>query len=81
MKVYDLQRELYQTCGVFGRQKETHLVFEGESAYTDGKTIVIPAIPEDAEVSDTTARIIRGYVDHEAGHIHHTNPPLWIETC
>lgn len=81
MKVYDLQRELYQTCGVFGRQKETNLIFEGENAYTDGKTIVIPAIPEDAEVSDTTARIIRGYVDHEAGHIRHTDFPLWIGTC
>lgn len=80
MKVHELQHELQQVCGVFGRLKETNLVFEGDQAYTDGKNIVIPAMPSDATITDEKARVMRGYVDHEAGHIRHTDFNLWKET-
>lgn len=69
----DLQHELMQTAGVFGRLKETNLVFEGEEAYTDGKNIVLPAMPLGVDIDDERARVMRGYLDHEAGHIRHSD--------
>jgi cobaltochelatase CobT len=42
------------------------LRIEGDMAYTDGETIVIPTLPADDREAATLAR---GYVDHEAAHI------------
>ena len=46
------------------------LRIEGDMAYTDGETIVIPTLPADDREAATLAR---GYVDHEAAHIAHTD--------
>lgn len=73
IKSNDLQYELHQTAGVFGRLKETNLIFEGTDAYTDGKNIVLPAMPGGVDISDKDAMILRGYLDHEAGHIRHSD--------
>ena len=43
------------------------LEFKGSSAYTDGKTIVLPALP--AKVDDATMTVAKGYCDHEAAHV------------
>jgi len=37
----------------------------GADAYTDGKTIHLPAMP--SEVPDTLLAVVRGFLDHEAG--------------
>jgi cobalamin biosynthesis protein CobT len=41
----------------------------GESAYTNGTNINIPSLPDTEEAYV----LARGYIDHEAGHIRHTN--------
>jgi cobaltochelatase CobT subunit len=73
MKSHDLVHELSQTAAVFGRKSEASMIFEGEQAYTDGTQIVLPAIPQGAELSHDTVMVMRGYVDHEAGHLRHTD--------
>lgn len=73
MKTDLLQHELAQTSAIFGRQSSTRVVFKGEGAYTDGKTIVLPALPSMEEVSDELADVMRGYADHEAGHVRHSD--------
>lgn len=52
-----------QKCGV-------SLHIGGDSARTNGKQIYIPALPDDNVVAAIKAR---GYVDHEAAHIRHTD--------
>ncbi len=44
-----------------------NVVFQGGTAYTDGKTIVLPVLPE--EVSPELILKTKGYSDHETGHI------------
>jgi len=46
------------------------LEIQGSQAMTDGRRIVLPVLPED----DRRAAILaRGYLDHEAGHVKHTD--------
>lgn len=73
MKVHELTHEISTTTAIFGRSKDIQVVLEGNSAYTDGSTIVLPSLPDTAEISKETAMIIRGYVDHEAGHVRHSD--------
>lgn len=58
---------------VFGRNNSITVYFEGNQAYTDGDSIVYPAIPQDAFLSEEEVKIARGYVDHEAAHIRFTD--------
>lgn len=73
MKVHELTHEISTTTAIFGRNKDIKVVLEGSNAYTDGSTIVLPSLPDAAEISKETATIIRGYVDHEAGHVRHSD--------
>lgn len=68
-----LMHELRQTGGVFGREPEVTVIFAGDGAWTDGRTIGLPALALDGEASEKTTRIMRGFLDHEAGHVRHTN--------
>ena len=65
--------EVSKTSSVFGRKKSVNVVFQGEQACTDGSTIILPTLDLTGDVSDGTADVIRGYVDHEAGHVRHTD--------
>ncbi len=65
--------EVSKTSSVFGRKQDVNVVFKGDTACTDGATVVLPSIDLTGEVSDETASVIRGYVDHEAGHVRHTD--------
>ena len=65
--------EVSKTSSVFGRKKSVNVVFQGEQACTDGSTIILPSLDLTGDVSDSTADVIRGYVDHEAGHVRHTD--------
>lgn len=65
--------EVQKTSSVFGRKQDVSVVFQGDGAATDGSTIYLPSIDHNAEVDDATAEVIRGYVDHESGHVKHTN--------
>ena len=65
--------EAQKTSAVFGRNTDLQVVFQGQQACTNGKTVYLPAIDQRAELSDETAAVMRGYIDHEAGHVRHTN--------
>lgn len=65
--------EISKTSSVFGRKKSVDVVFKGDGAATNGKTIYLPSLNQSAEVTEKQASIMRGYVDHEAGHVRHTD--------
>ena len=73
MKSHDLVHEIQNTAAVFGRNKEVNVVFEGERAYTNGNEIVLPSLPGDLDFDKATSMVFRGYLDHEAGHVRHTD--------
>ena len=73
MKGSLFQHEMVKTSAVFGRKNDVQVRFKGDSAYTDGKTITVPSINHSADVSDEQRDVMRGYIDHEAGHIRHSD--------
>ena len=73
MKANIFTNELAKTSSVFGRKKDIEVVFEGDGAKTDGSKVFLPSINLNADVTDEQAAILRGYVDHEAGHVRHTD--------
>ena len=50
---------------------DINVLFRGSRAYTDNKTIVLPALPENLTHKDKM--MARGYNGHERGHIRHTD--------
>lgn len=81
-KAHELVHELQQTAAVFGRNKEVSVVFEADgvtaTAYTDGKEITLPSLPDEMEFTHEEMMTMRGLLDHEAGHIRHTNFEDWV---
>ena len=76
-KGHELVHEITQTAAVFGRNKECSVVFEADGetavAYTDGKEITLPSLPDNLEFNHEEVMTMRGLLDHEAGHVRHTN--------
>lgn len=69
------QHEVIKTTAHFGRSQGIQVVFKGDQPMTDGKTVVLPEIQGNTDLTEDELRIIRGYVDHEAGgHCRFTNP-------
>jgi len=79
MQAHEFMHEMAVTSAVFGRQHGINVVFKGDQAGTDGKTIMLPALPLDKKLSPAQVRAMRGYVDHEAGHIRHSDMPRVME--
>lgn len=73
MKVHELSHAITTSAAIFGRNENVNVIFEGSQAKTDGNEIVLPAMPLNADISEETAQVIRGFIDHEAGHIRHTD--------
>ena len=73
MKSEDFVHEITQTSAIFGRNSEASVSFSGTEAYTDGKEIVLPSMPQGMELDNDAVMVMRGYLDHEAGHIRHTD--------
>jgi cobalamin biosynthesis protein CobT len=71
-----LQKELDGLSKVMGRS-DVRTTFQGEGAYTDGKTINIPAMKLDAQLTDKEMEALRGYHIHEVAHITDTDNELW----
>ena len=76
-KGHELVHEITQTAAVFGRNKECTVIFEAdakkETAYTDGQEITLPSLPDNLEFTHEEVMTMRGLLDHEAGHVRHTN--------
>lgn len=77
IKTQDMVHEIQNTSAIFGRNKEVKVIFEGDQAYTNGQEIVLPAMIQNATVDGETQKIMRGYLDHEAGHVRHTDFNVW----
>jgi cobalamin biosynthesis protein CobT len=75
MKTDLFMHEVRQTSTVFGRKSDIDVVFHGSDAATDGKTIILPELVRGTDLSEETAAVMRGYTDHEAGHIRHSDMP------
>ena len=73
MKSDLFQHEVRKTSSVFGRKEDVSVEFQGTDACTDGKNIILPAMDFEKDISTYDQSIVRGYVDHESGHIRHTN--------
>lgn len=63
------EEEAVKTAKLFGRNGEVQVVFAGDQARTDGKTIVLPALNHGQNLDPATIKVARGYVDHEAAEI------------
>lgn len=53
---------------VFGRNTDVSVIFAGTEAKTDGKVIYLPKLPDNTEITDNQADILRGFRDHESMH-------------
>ncbi|MDX5368504.1 MAG: hypothetical protein LPL29_03925 [Alphaproteobacteria bacterium] len=58
---------LRKTAAILSENFGVQVYFQGSHAYTDGKVIVVPSLPEDAP--DDLVEAIIGYIDHEVGHV------------
>lgn len=62
---------LRQVALAIGKREGINIVFQGSGAKTDGQTIYLPsALPADDEEIEI---LLRGFLDHEVGHIKHTD--------
>ena len=61
----DILKSLPLLASVLGRQYGVQVTVGGSSAYTNGRTVNIPALPLDAD--SEVLGMVRGYIDHEAG--------------
>jgi len=76
MKTENFIHEMTQCAAIFGRREDVRVHFEGDQAYTDGKDIHLPALPQGYLLNDKALRIMRAYTDHEgAGHVLNTD---WV---
>ena len=73
MTAGSLIHEMTVTSRVLGRDEGIKIVFEGDQAATDGKTIFLPTLPLDATLDRLTVQQLRGPADHEACHIRFTD--------
>mgnify|MGYP000341999308 FL=1 len=79
MKVSDFMHEMRTTSAVLGRSTGVYVTFEGEGAFTDGKRINLPSMDMSAELTIEQVKAMRGYVDHEAGHVRHSDMPRILD--
>jgi cobaltochelatase CobT len=78
------QHECEGTVRTLARNHDAMVAFRGEEAGTNGNTIILPSIPEEAKLTDRQARVGRGFVDHEAAHQRYTEMDLMekvVEDC
>lgn len=61
----DILKSLPLLASVLGRQHGVQVTIGGTEAFTDGRTVNIPALPLDA--NSEVLGFVRGYIDHEAG--------------
>lgn len=75
MKVHQFMHEMSGTSATFGRKSDISVVFKGDQAATDGSTIILPSLPMNKDLTHEQVLAMRGFVDHEAGHIRHSDMP------
>ena len=78
VKTHVFEQSCIAAAKTFGRKHNISVVFRGTDAKTDGTTIQLPALDQTKELTERQVSIGRGYVDHEAGHIKHTDRKVWV---
>jgi hypothetical protein len=64
-------------ASMLGKRYGVEVIFHGEQPKTDGKRVVLPALPEDLTEEDMM--LLTGFLDHEAGaHGQHMDFDSWI---
>jgi cobalamin biosynthesis protein CobT len=76
---HEFMEACVSTVRGLGRRNEVRLVFQGNQALTDGNTVIIPALDQSKPVMPEQQVVTRGYIDHEAGHVRHSDMPLFQE--
>lgn len=66
-----MQQELTKVARIMSQKYNVQVACKGDQAYTNGNLIVIPALPEN--LTDENKTIVRGYLDHEKGHVTRTD--------
>jgi len=66
-----VMRSLPLVASVLSRKYGVKIEIGGTDAYTNGTVIRLPSLPGD--VPDTLLAMVRGYLDHEAGHVRDTD--------
>jgi hypothetical protein len=62
---------LEKVAATLSRKFNVQVVFRGNSASTDGDTIYLPSLAE--SISEELAEKVKGYCDHEVGHIKYSD--------
>ena len=73
MKTNIFTHEITESSSVFGRKHDISVAFGGDQPCTDGSTIYLPELASNQDMTEEQVRVTRGFVDHEAGHVRHTN--------
>jgi hypothetical protein len=75
-KLHEKVRHFPILASMLGKRFGVEVVFNGEQAHTDGKRIVLPALPDNMTEEDMM--LLAGYLDHEAGaHGQHMDFDVW----
>jgi cobalamin biosynthesis protein CobT len=72
MSTEEFTIEASGTGRTFGRKFDINVVFSGDNAATNGGTIVLPSLPHDTQLTSDQVLVARGYIDHEAAHVRHS---------
>lgn len=67
----DIMRCLPLLASALGRQYGVQVVVGGQNAFTDGRTIHLPSLPANSD--NEYIQMVRGFIDHESGHIRETD--------
>lgn len=68
------------TGRTFGRKFDINVVFSGDMAGTNGSTIVLPSLPQGKTLTSEQVMVARGYIDHEAAHVRHSDMDV-VQKC
>jgi len=76
MRTELFEHEMTQTSTVFGRKSDVRVAFDQNGARTDGNTVYLPTLARGKDIPVQEQMIMRGYTDHEAGHLRHSDMKL-----
>lgn len=71
MRTNPFESQLERLARTLTEQFGVAVVCQGDQAFTDGKTIVLPSLPEPLE--EDLERMMVGYLDHEMAHVAFTD--------
>jgi len=63
-------KDVFEKIGKTLSESDIQVIFEGATARTDGKTITLPSFQN---IDEKTFLKLRGYIDHEVGHVKHSD--------